>query len=535
MSVHSRRFDRLAWRGLPPEEPVRVQFARLEDELCHVMRSRKEARAGVNYLYHFVVLHRRRHGLEGPPDPSCLQSASLEDIMRTWEVMRARATWGPGYFRDVRTSLSRALLGYNETAAQVVNPGMYRTKCHQIQVSRSVVTSFTIHECLPRHIRRSFSTATYHLLSRIGERMLDCLASVSKAHMQTILGLVDHLLHAPPGLWAPDCTLGLEERWAYLRGITARAWLQRYADVFYVQDPHRRIGFDLFKRHIRYLSHLHGRVLNPTATTRTIPVPSAHRLTSVRPTGRDEEEEEEGEEGESDSGKGFGSSGVTTEADNAACAERHQLLSILGDMRQRFCRAPPSPLEQASRVFAFSPGEVRRMVELACTTQEQLTVVPLPGETPGEMVMLLLTTGLRIGGLARLQLPGPAPRTPADVPRELITNEKNNSLRRIIPSECCRVLLARWYGSGRRTTIHHPDSPYVFPCPQGRQNRPVSPRYVWEVCRGLFARAGLRGEHCHPPGPRWVSSTGSVDAHIPPHGGANAVHDLSWREILHGG
>ena len=475
-----RRFDRLAWRGLPPEEPARVEYARLEDELRRVMRTAKEARAGANYLYHFVVLHRRRTAGDGggPPDPDCLRTASLEDIVGTWEAMRAGAMWGPGYLRDVRTTLSRALLGYNETAAHVVNPGMYRGRCNRIHVNRSVVASFTIHECLPRHVRQSFSP-TYHLLSRIGERMLDCLASVSKAHMQTILGLVDHLLHAPPGLWAPGCTLDVEERWAYLRGLTARAWLQRYADVFFAHDPQRRIGFDLFKRHIRYLSHLHGRVLNPTATARTIPVPSAHRVTASARPGADDDDDD-------GSSVGFGSSGATTEADNAACAERHELLGLLGDMRQRFCRPPPSPVEQASRVFAFSPAEVRRMVELACTTQEQL------------MVVLLLTTGLRIGGLARLQLPGPAPRTAAEVPRELVTTEKNNTLRRILPSECCRVLLARWYSGGRRTTIHHPDSPYVFPCPQGRQNRPVSTRYVWGVCRGLFERAGLRGDHCHP-------------------------------------
>lgn len=500
-----RRFDRLAWRGLAPEDPIRAEYARLEDELRKVTRTVKEARAGANYVYHFVVIHHRADGA-APPDPRCLRTMSPEAAQRTWDTMRRGAMWGPGYLRDVRTFLSRALLVYSETVAHVVNPGMYKST--RVHVARSVVASFTIHECLPRHVRQSLSPS-YHLLARIGERMLDCLASVSKAHMQTILVLVDHLLHAPPGLWAPGSSDDVEQRWAFLQGISARAWLQRYADVFFADDPNRRIGFDLFKRHIRYLSHLHGRVLNPTAVARTIPVPSAHRVTTD--AHRETPSTDETDEG-SDSGMGFGSSGATTEADNAASTERQQLLGMLGDMRQRFCRPPPSPVEQANRVFAFTPTEVRPGRGSGCRDpvatdggtrlQHTGTGARFPNTTAPQreqlMILLLLTTGLRIGGLARLQLSGPVPLTAADVPRELVTMEKSNNLRRILPSECCRVLLARWYNGGRRTTIHHPESPYVFPCPQGRLNRPVSTRYVWEVCRNLFARAGMKGQHCHP-------------------------------------
>ena len=92
--------------------------------------------------------------------------------------------------------------------------------------------------------------------------------------------------------------------------------------------------------------------------------------------------------------------------------------------------------------YAFCPDEVRRMVELACSTLEQL------------VVMLFLTTGLRLGGLARLQLHGKvirsAPtegailRTPvveSDVPPELTTVEKQNKHRRVRPTTACRVLL----------------------------------------------------------------------------------------------
>lgn len=118
--------------------------------------------------------------------------------------------------------------------------------------------------------------------------------------------------------------------------------------------------------------------------------------------------------------------------------------------------------------------------------------------------MLFLTTGLRIGGVARLQLSGPPPQRTADVPIELITTEKNNKARTIRPTACCRVLLARWYTHGRRTIPSNDGSSrYVFPSasnaldPKGRDHS-VGTRHIWEVCRGLFQRAGLRGPHVHP-------------------------------------
>lgn len=157
------------------------------------------------------------------------------------------------------------------------------------------------------------------------------------------------------------------------------------------------------------------------------------------------------------------------------------------------------------------------MVEMACTTQiHGFPGIPHQKATKkdttkreicvGEqlIVMLFLTTGLRIGGVARLQLSGPPPQRTADVPIELITTEKNNKARTIRPTACCRVLLARWYTHGRRTIPSNDGSSrYVFPSasnaldPKGRDHS-VGTRHIWEVCRGLFQRAGLRGPHVHP-------------------------------------
>ena len=289
----------------------------------------------------------------------------------------------------------------------------------------------------------------YALLARIGEHMCDCLVSVSKAHLQSILVLFDHMLHDPPGLWEEGSALGVDERWETLRSLSARAWLERYSASFHGT---RVIGFELFKRQVRYLSQFYGRVLHPD-TRCSLPVPTAHRM--LRGSGGAD-------------AAGVSSSASSTEAlsdTEELRAQRRGLVDLLANIRQRVCREPPPPEEQAQRVYAFSPTEVRRLVELACTTQEQL------------VLMLFLTTGLRLGGVARLRLNGPAPRTPTEVPDELTTTEKLNRVRTIHPTDCCRVLLARWYAHGRPGPT---DSSYVFPCPvAGAYDKPVNPRYIW--------------------------------------------------------
>ena len=245
----------------------------------------------------------------------------------------------------------------------------------------------------------------------------------------------------------------------------------------------RRISFDLFKRHVRYISLLHGRVLQPHSKCR-IPIPTCNRIAEG---GGDLPWQKQW--GVMSSSSSFGTSGSDNDEvrDNTARAE---LRELLGQLRATCCLADTEPEVGMDRSYAFTPTEVRQMVESACGTQEQL------------VLMLLLTTGMRIGGVARVQLPDAnrTIRTVDDVPDELVTTEKHNRCRRIRATRCVRILIARWYNHGRRQA---PDdkapSPYLFPSPSTqRSSGHVTPRHVWQVCRGIFDRVGLRGPSVHP-------------------------------------
>ena len=124
-----RRFDRLAWRTLPDDDEVRAEYMRIEERLQTTARTRKEARAGTNYLYQFVVRGRRHAARgaarfrearddppDGRPDPRIL-SGTQQDLQyahAAWNAMCREALWGPTYIREVRTCLSRALLLFGE-------------------------------------------------------------------------------------------------------------------------------------------------------------------------------------------------------------------------------------------------------------------------------------------------------------------------------------------------------------------------------------------------------------------------------------
>ena len=277
----------------------------------------------------------------------------------------------------------------------------------------------------------------------------------------------------------------MDDRWTFLESLSASAWLRRYAAVFTLtrktrEAVERRISFGLFKRHIRYISLLHSRVLQPSSKCK-IPVPTCNRIAE----GGDLPWQKQWVMSSSSS---FGSSGSDNEAhDNGA---RMEIRELLGQLRTECCLADTESEIVTERSYAFTPTEVRQMVESACGTQEQL------------ILMLLLTTGMRIGGVARVQLPDPSKmiRSIDDVPDELVTTEKHNRCRRIRATRCVRILIARWYNHGRRQA---PDdrapSPYLFPSPSTQRSAGhVTPRHVWQVCRGMFDRVGLRGPSVHP-------------------------------------
>lgn len=107
---------------------------------------------------------------------------------------------------------------------------------------------------------------------------------------------------------------------------------------------------------------------------------------------------------------------------------------------------------------------------------------------------MLVTTGLRGGGLCRLQWPAavsPPFTRGCDVPSEVSTVEKGGKHRSVRLTDTCRILIALWYrdnrGGGR----------LLFPS-RADAERPMSTRRLWNLCDAVFRRAGLSGDHVHP-------------------------------------
>lgn len=241
---------------------------------------------------------------------------------------------------------------------------------------RSHQTTFSLHECLPWRVRRLGPLrAEYMVLARIGESMAHCLQSVSKHHLQEILVFFDHVLHDPPALWRKGDNGGeepptTESCWRFLRGLSPKDWLRRYAGTL---GTDRRIGFDLLQRQVRYLSRFYGTVLHPESK-RYIPIPACHRL--VRRGGggsasthkprtvshsANYDETLSSDDDNVGAGPSFGSSdGSVLSADDADIRnERRDLLDLLMDLRQRHCHPPVGAVTQAERVYAFQSERSR--------------------------------------------------------------------------------------------------------------------------------------------------------------------------------
>ena len=199
----------------------------------------------------------------------------------------------------------------------------------------------------------------------------------------------------------------------------------------------------------------------------------------------------------------FGTSGSSGE-DELFHQERQRIRQRLVDIRTRLCRRDDTDHER-ERVYAFSCAETMAILRAAQSTLERL------------VVLVLLTTGLRIGGLSRLRIPPTIQgirqtMRACDVPAEWSTLEKNRTTRiahgtkktTFVPccvqlSAMCRILVARWLSN--RPAMFRSNG-YLFPrmVSGGGDNdgRCVSTRFLWCVCRTVFDRADVHGPHVHP-------------------------------------
>lgn len=338
---------------------------------------------------------------------------------------------------------------------------------------------------------------------RLSEELISQLRSVSKAHLQKSLGFLWRMIRCLVDDIDGDV---MPPTWDKLRALTATEWLQCY-DRATAGSP--IIGFQNFRKQIYLLQVLHNRVLNPHADV-IVPSPTlGGRI------GDTEHVSDDNQGGHSSSGCestiSFGSTGSRL-VDEDLRRRQRTVRQHLMRIRSRLC--PNTTLtatdgHDEERIYAFTAAEVRAILQASITTQEQL------------IVLLFLTTGLRIGGLCRLRIGSNTVGSAAtirgcDIPQKLSTVEKNGRPRTILLTPACRILVARWlrechpqriitnarFASQTQplTTASATPLPqvvYLFPSPV-KVEVPVSTSFVWKLCRGIFRRARVQGSHVHP-------------------------------------
>jgi integrase len=437
--------------------------------------SAKDVETGLTYLYHFTVAFNQEAGSLPIEDIRHLRGDQQGSLFAqaAWERLQRECSWGLKHTADVRCQLARVLMLQCESVAYVINPTMRKGTNVHFDCQRSHLNSFSLHEALPLDIRRRTNHADYRLMVRIGEEFSNCLRSISKCHLQKVLLFFQALILGGNDLvsWFPEgVDDGVDARWSFLRHQKPKAWLLRYARLC-ERHAMQRMSFDHFKRQVRYMSLFYSKVLNPGSRSAIpLPVCGGRRVPRDAPWG-----------------EGSSSSSLATSAGSSAMdehlrEERQELRSILATIRSDACTVV-SP-EQEERVFAFSCEEVEVIVNTASSTLERLVIV------------VLLSTGLRLGGLSRLRFDGSLLETPnraTQIPTHLFTVEKNGKSRKVELNATCRVLLARWYRDERGDVR----SPFGFPS-RTASDRPCSTRRLWCVCRAIFTRAKMTGDHLHP-------------------------------------
>lgn len=468
---HPRRLGRIPWRKDAPREA----YDRLYDQLCTVCQSQPEAETCMNLFCHFVLDFNARDA-PATLDLSRL-TATSEDAARArtvWDAMCQRGRWSPKHRAEVRTRLARALWLVVPGLAYVVNPTMRRTASIRFQTHNSHRTDFDLHECLPYAVRRLGDLhVEYRLLARVGQAMSDHMRSVSRNGLYQLLLFFDPLIHGRgvlPSLW-PTVDPDLEARWNLLRTLTAMDWLRRYRGLFpqFTGGTPRTISFALLRRELRWLSAFHHRVLHGAAReVVSIPTPRPNgRIGAMAPgpLGNMSSDEDD-------------LSGGTDVGDARSTMARQALTEEICALRGAVVQCTHA----SDVVKTFSPDEVRRIVMAAESTRERL------------VIMLLLTTGLRRGGIARLRGPpvGTVVRHARDVPLRLCTTEKSNVTREVRLSPMVRILVAHWYRHCRPT---HPN-PYLFPGSKHKDGH-VEEAWVARVCAGVLRRADVTGAAAH--------------------------------------
>ena len=408
-------------------------------------------------------------------------TACAEDTqfaLLAWERMQADGRWSPKHTAAVRTALGRALLVHVPGLAELINPLGRPVASTAYVTTTSHEGRFRLHDCLPVRLRRMapWQTETV-LIRRLVEEFATHLRSLSRGNLLKLAGWLDRLLWgSPPGpWWGGEETPGssssvvtiincsVESCWSRLQEYGPRDWLVRYSAVTAPQS----LCFTLFKRQMHWLRLLHSRVLRdgkkgdgdtrrPTPPSTTIQSHPSHSMglrhhhpallltiPTPRPSGRliagasggwcDDGSSNTHLSSSETSGLSASATCGSSEEDESHRRRRLDLRDALFALQERVVR-PGDAVAEATRRYSFTCEEVRRIITAARSHLERV------------VVMIFLKTGLRLGGLSRLQLPTAMNRPGLEeaIPEVLTTIEKNGRLRRVLLPPVCRLLVTNW-------------------------------------------------------------------------------------------
>lgn len=478
MYVQKARVYSHAWRSLTDAD-IRGAYETLLQQLLDQHKGNREAaQASCGYVYE--LLRRVRPDCDPRKVSGCQADSDL--VQKAWLDWRDGARWNARHEGRVKLRLGNAIGLLAPALRYVINPSARQPlKDIYYEAERSQTQHFALHECIPYRVRQlSISSIQYKLLVQLLDAMTDKLQSVSKQRLQSVGTLLDDLLFraAGDGFVQPKEGQDVKESMAELARVTGKQWLQRYGRVYQSRDP---VSTDHFRRQIRYLNLLHHKVLNGHRMEKIVPIPFGRGRLSNIATSELEFRSSGSNTSEANSSGSSGTEGMLRHD------EASNLRALVGSLRKQCCKQV-DPLAE-DRVYAFTLDEIDRILAAAQNSTERL------------VVLLFLSTGVRIGGLARLRWTGNKTIKaedlwePRKVPSELVTVEKNGKPRRVKLSTGAKVMVSRVY---KERTALHIDAAcgYLFPG-EGRSGH-ISTRKIWQICRGIFNRAGLHGAHLHP-------------------------------------
>lgn len=157
-------------------------------------------------------------------------------------------------------------------------------------------------------------------------------------------------------------------------------------------------------------------------------------------------------------------------------------------LMDRGTRTIGGSLDELCKPFTHKPHHITKSL----TPEETISVIASTSSIRERLVVLLfLSTGLRLAGLCRLSVPDETVLLNVWDTSTLVTIEKGGQHRTILLSDACKQLLAMWWKTERPPV----ENRYVFPSRDKLGH--VFPKSIGNMCKRVMSRACVPRRKCH--------------------------------------